>query len=56
MTRLVMQYIFFQLKYILISIFVSSQARNYIVSMPEYEKKPFSDVFLHANPQGKYIV
>ncbi|CAH3141597.1 unnamed protein product [Porites lobata] len=30
----------------------SDSARNYILSMPEYEKKPFSDVFLQANPQA----
>ena len=32
---------------------VSSQARSYIASMPDFVKKPFSEFFLNANPNGK---
>ncbi|XP_068715205.1 mitogen-activated protein kinase 14-like [Montipora foliosa] len=30
----------------------SESARNYIQSMPDYKKKPFSDYFLNANPNA----
>lgn len=30
----------------------SESARSYISSMPKYEKRPFTEVFVHANPQA----
>ncbi|XP_020632005.1 mitogen-activated protein kinase 14-like [Orbicella faveolata] len=30
----------------------SDSARSYIASMPDFKKRPFSEVFLHANPQA----
>lgn len=32
---------------------MSSQARNYIMSLPHIKKKDFASVFIGANPQGK---
>ena len=29
------------------------QARSYIKSMPDYQKKPFREFFLNANPHGR---
>lgn len=33
-------------------LFLFSQARNYISSLPHMPKRNFSDVFIGANPQG----
>ncbi|KAL9959866.1 hypothetical protein ACROYT_G033230 [Oculina patagonica] len=30
----------------------SDSARSYIASMPSFKKRPFSEVFLYANPQA----
>lgn len=43
------------IKWIRLQCFMLQQARNYIQSLPALKKKEFKDVFMGANPLGKFF-